>query len=66
MLGWLGTVTSIVGSFLVAFQIVLVGYCFFIVGSVSWCIVAIRNKDRALLTLNAVFLIANFVGVYNA
>lgn len=66
MLGWVGTVTSIIGSFLVAFQIVLVGYCFFLVGSVSWCIVGARKRDGALFTLNAVFMVANLTGLYNA
>lgn len=66
MIAWIGTLTSILGSFLVAFQFTLVGYLFFIVGSTAWSLVAIYSKDRPLLTLNSVFLVANLIGVYNA
>lgn len=63
---WTGTGTSIAGSFLVAFGLSLVGYLFFLVGSLSWSIVAMRTKDRALLVLNLVFGVANVVGLYNS
>ena len=64
-ISWLGTLTSIVGAFLVASQIVLFGYCAFIIGSVSWLIVGIVNKDKPLIVLNGTFFMANLLGLYN-
>ena len=64
-ISWLGTLTSIVGAFLVASQIVLFGYCAFIIGSVSWLIVGIVNKDKPLIVLNGTFFLANLLGLYN-
>ena len=66
MLKWFGTITSIIGAFLVAFQLILIGYIAFIMGSISWLIIGIKTKDSALITLNGIFLIANLLGLYNA
>ena len=65
IISWLGTLTSIIGAFLVASQIVLFGYCAFIIGSVSWLIVGIVNKDKPLIVLNGTFFLANLLGLYN-
>ena len=65
MLSWIGTLTSIIGSFLVAFGIALVGYVFFIVGSLSWLVVAVRTKNSALGVLNGTFFCANIIGLVN-
>ena len=65
IISWLGTITSIIGAFLVASQIVLFGYCAFIIGSVSWLIVGIVKKDRPLIVLNGTFFLANLLGLYN-
>lgn len=65
MLSWIGTIASIAGSFLVALKIAALGYAAFIVGSISWLIVGFKKRDKALITLNLFFLIANFIGVYN-
>jgi len=62
---WLGTLTSIVGAFLVASQIIFFGYVAFIVGSVSWLIVGIVKKDKPLIVLNGTFFLANLLGLYN-
>jgi len=64
-ISWLGTLTSIIGAFLVASQIILFGYCAFIIGSVSWLIVGIVNKDKPLIVLNGTFFMANLLGLYN-
>lgn len=66
IISWIGTLTSVVGSFAVANHYFLVGYVLFIVGSLSWAIIAITKNDRALLTMNGVFFIANLMGLYNA
>jgi hypothetical protein len=64
MLKWIGTVASVIGSFTLALQFALVGYCLFLVGSVSWLIVGIKNRDKALITLNLFFFVANIIGFY--
>ena len=62
-LSWLGTVSSICGSFLVAFGIMNFGYIAFLLGSLTWLIVAVMRKDRALLVLNSTFFVANIIGI---
>lgn len=64
-ISWLGTITSIIGAFLVALQFTLYGYMFFIVGSVSWLIVGFVKCDKPLIVLNGTFLFANLLGLYN-
>ncbi len=65
-ISWVGTLSSVAGSFTVAMKFFLAGYIFFLVGSVSWLIVGIVRRDTALITLNGAFLLANLIGVYNA
>ena len=64
-LKWFGTVTSIIGAFLVAGMLPQLGYIFFVLGSFSWLVVGIVSKDNALITLNLVFFIANILGIIN-
>jgi hypothetical protein len=66
MIKWFGTVTSIIGAFLVASQLIFIGYIMFICGSISWLIIGMRAKDNAMITLNGVFFLANLLGLYNA
>ena len=63
---WLGTLASIIGSFLVAFHAFQFGYVLFIVGSASWLFVGFKRKDSALITMNLIFFLANIMGLYNA
>jgi hypothetical protein len=65
-ISWIGTLTSIIGSFLVAFHLFQLGYILFLIGSLSWLIVAIVKKDKPLLILNATFFLANVIGVFNS
>lgn len=65
-LSWIGMATGVVGSFVVAMQFFLVGYCLFAVSSVSWLIVGVKRKDKPMLTMNGVFLVSNMIGLYNA
>ena len=65
-ISWLGTLASIIGAFLVASQIIFVGYICFIIGSASWLIVGFKRKDNSLIVLNGVFFLANILGIYNA
>jgi nicotinamide riboside transporter PnuC len=61
---WIGTIASVIGSFTLALQFALIGYCLFLIGSVSWLIVGIKNRDKALITLNLFFFAANIIGFY--
>jgi hypothetical protein len=63
MLAWIGTISSILGSFLVAFGIVFYGYIAFITGCISWLIIATIRRDKALAALNGAFMIANIIGI---
>ena len=63
LIEWFGTATSIAGSFLVSFGILFPGFILFTLGALSWIIVSKTQKNWALLTLNAVFLVANIIGL---
>jgi hypothetical protein len=65
-ISWIGTFSSIIGAFIVASQLFFLGYCFFIIGSLSWLLVGYYRKDKSLITLNGTFFLANILGLYNA
>lgn len=62
---WLGTLTSILGSFAVANKMFQIGYVLFTIGSLSWLLVAFVRRDKSLGVLNATFFMANLLGIYN-
>ena len=62
---WVGTILNVAGSFLVASKMFFAGYVLFMVASVIWIFQGMRNRDFPLLTLNAFFLAANALGLYN-
>lgn len=63
---WLGTITSIIGSFIIAFGFMLAGYSFFLVGSISWLVVGFKQHNRPLIVLNGTFFLANVIGFVRA
>lgn len=65
-LSWLGTATSVFGSFIVAFGMMQVGYIAFLIGSASWLAVGASRADKPLITLNLAFLTANIIGLVRA
>jgi hypothetical protein len=65
-LSWIGTVSSVIGSFIVALGFSLVGYCAFLIGAVTWLTVGIIGKNKPLIVLNSFFLAANMIGLYRA
>jgi hypothetical protein len=65
-ISWLGTMASIIGAFIVASKLFFLGYCFFIIGSLSWLLVGFSRKDKSLIVLNGTFFLANILGLYNA
>lgn len=66
IVSWIGTVASILGAYLVALQLILVGYVAFSIGSITWLIVGMKRRDSALIVMNGTFFIANMIGLYNA
>lgn len=66
LISWIGTIASILGSFIIAFGIMGIGYIAFIIGSVSWLYVGIKGKDNPLIILNGTFFLANIIGLYRA
>jgi len=66
MIGWIGTVASVIGSFVVAFQILIIGYILFLIGSISWLWVSIKTRNLSLGVLNGFFMCANIIGLYKA
>ena len=66
MIGWIGTVASVIGSFVVAFQVFVIGYFLFLVGSISWLWVAVKTRNLSLGVLNGFFMVANIIGLWKA
>ena len=62
----IGTISSIIGAFIVASKLFFLGYCFFIVGSLSWLLVGYYRKDKSLIVLNGTFFLANILGLFNS
>jgi NADH:ubiquinone oxidoreductase subunit 5 (subunit L)/multisubunit Na+/H+ antiporter MnhA subunit len=65
-ISWIGTLSSIIGAFIVASQLFFLGYCFFIIGSLSWLLVGYYRKDKSLIVLNGTFFLANILGLFNS
>jgi hypothetical protein len=63
MIGWIGTVASVIGSFVVAFQILVIGYILFLVGCVCWLWVSFKTRNLSLGVLNGFFMCANIIGL---
>ena len=65
MIGWIGTVSGIIGSILVALNSGLqdVGYIFFLIGSLSWLFVSIKDRVNAAIMQWGFFTVINFVGL---
>ena len=65
-ISWVGTLSSIIGAFIVASQLFFLGYCFSIIGSLSWLLVGYYRKDKSLIVLNGTFFLANILGLFNS
>lgn len=65
-LEWIGTVFGILGAVIVALNIDISGYGFvlFLISSVSWAVVGLRERREALWTINLVFTFVSCLGIY--
>ena len=66
IISWTGTVSSILGAYLMALGFLQYGYIAFIIGSVACLWVAGIKKDMPLIVLNGAFFLANLIGLYRA
>jgi len=65
---WAGTAIGLVGIGILALavlSIMWVGFLFYLISNVVWAYVAWKAKDKALLTINIGFGLANIVAVIN-
>jgi hypothetical protein len=61
----IGTITGIIGAFLVAFKLCQFGYPCFFASSFCLLISAIKQKQKNYVALQGVFFLANVVGLVN-
>jgi hypothetical protein len=63
---WIGTVTGIAGALLIALHIgaVGLGFVLFAISSSFWAFAGWVQRDLSLVTLQAVFLVIDAVGIY--
>ena len=66
IISWIGTISSILGAYLMALGYVQYGYIAFSIGSISCLYVAGNKKDMPLIVLNGAFFLANIIGLYRA
>jgi hypothetical protein len=66
MIAWVGTAASMLGSLLVAFGLMFLGFSAFIVGSSLWLWVAYSSKNKPLFWLNLWFMGCNIIGLWRA
>jgi hypothetical protein len=61
---WFGTVSSILGAWLLPLGFVGFAYICFTLGSGTWLVIGIADKNRPLIVLNLAFFGANCLGLY--
>ena len=64
IISWLGTFLCLIGAFLVANTIFLIGYIFFASGAIIWIYISRVQKNDALLFQEICFLMANINGLF--
>lgn len=61
---WFGTVASILGAWLLPLGFVPIAYICFSLGSGTWLLIGIADKNKPLIVLNFAFFGANCLGLY--
>ena len=63
---WVGTITGVVGAFILALNIPLSGWgwTLFLFSSLSWTFAAIVMKDMSLAVLQFAFVVVDMIGVW--
>lgn len=67
MIKWIGTVSGIIGSLLVAMNngLQFAGYTCFLIGALSWFYASIKTADKAGIMQWGFFVAVNIMGIYN-
>lgn len=62
----IATLTSIIGSILIATNIGLnkIGFIFFLIGTIFWMVYGIKSKNKQIIIMNSVYFIINIVGLF--
>lgn len=62
----IATLTSIIGSILIATNINLnkIGFIFFLIGTIFWVVYGIKSKNKQIIIMNSVYFIINIVGLF--
>lgn len=62
----IATLTSIIGSILIATNINLnkIGFIFFLIGTIFWMVYGIKSKNKQIIIMNSVYFIINIVGLF--
>jgi len=63
---WVGTMTGVVGAFILALNIPFSawGWTLFLFSSLSWTFAAIVMKDMSLAVLQLAFVVVDMIGVW--
>ena len=61
---WFGTISSILGAWLLPLGFEHIAYIHFSLGSGTWLAIGIVDKNRPLIVLNLAFFGANCLGLY--
>ena len=62
---WVGCIFGSVGALLLAINISISGWGFilFLVSSIAWLLVGVREHEKSLIIMNIVFTVINIIGV---
>jgi hypothetical protein len=63
---WFSTAVSVAGAFFLAFRSFQIGYSLFIVGTIIFIFVEIKQRKLYLVALNSVYLLTSLIGFYHA
>ena len=63
---WVGTITGVIGAFILALNIPLSGWgwTLFLMSSLSWTFAAVVMKDMSLAVLQFAFVVVDLIGVW--
>jgi hypothetical protein len=64
MIAWIGTIGGIIGAFLVASGLMVIGYCSFLIGAICCFYCAFKDGNRSLMVQFGFFLCANVLGLW--
>lgn len=66
LLEWIGCITGLLGSFLLAAKVAASGFgwALFIISNICWAAYAIMTRARGMLLMQLGFTVANIIGIF--